>query len=96
VLRRVSYTPPDGDRCGEEREWVIAVGDMAEHVSILDLCDRHLTLIASKPRFWCTRCRQDMRLEKVGAVVDGEVTWLDESGWPGRLRRQPKPPERLF
>lgn len=90
------YTPPSGDRCGEEREWQLIAGDRAEHVCHLDLCDKHLHVVASQPRFWCTQCRQDMRLEKVGAVVDGEIVWLDETGWPGRLRRPAAPPEKLF
>jgi hypothetical protein len=90
------YTPPAGVRCREERAWVIVAGDLAEHISSLDLCDNHLTVVAAQPRFWCTVCRRDMHLEKVGAVVDGEVVWLDETGWPGTLRRPELPPERLF
>lgn len=89
---------PTGDhaRCTEPREWVLALGDMAEHVASQDLCTRHLTIVARLPRFWCTICKQDMRLAKVGKVVDGEVAWLDETEWPGRLKRPALPPEQLF
>lgn len=94
-----TWTDPGTDvRCGKEREWVLLLGDINEHVTPLDLCDRHMVTVARVPRFWCTLCRQDMKLEKVGAnSSDGELIWLDESGWPATLQpNRNKPPERLF
>lgn len=89
------YEPGTDIRCPAEREWVYAVGDLAEHIAEQGLCDNHLTRVFSVSRFWCTICKQDMRVEKIGAVVDGEVVWLDKDGWPERVKRK-LPPEHLF
>jgi hypothetical protein len=89
------YQADSGERCRKDRGWQVVAGDAAEHVCRLDLCEYHLQLVAAQPRFWCTACRMDMRLEKVGRIRDGELIWLDPEAWPGRLRVN-KPPEKLF
>lgn len=68
-------------RCDRPRDWCLLLGDINEHITPLDLCTVHLPVVARVPRFWCTRCRQDMHLEKVGSyrpvtivVTSGQVT----------------------
>lgn len=58
----------DQVRCDQPRDWCLLLGDMAEHINPLDLCTAHLKVVASVPRFWCTLCKLDMKLEKVGSA----------------------------
>lgn len=89
-------SPDSPPACREERTQIWAMGDAAEHVVRIDLCDRHggeaARRLMAGQAIRCTSCGGQMRLESI-TTPDGTPLQKPEPPGAGFVQREL---DRLF